>query len=106
MLLETSGIHTMIYNHPLCLLDERVWHLAVKSISDWKNEYLPECVSCDVLHECGGFFQSAKYKASAHVRPLHRNEGPERPPETDRQDITAHSALSTVVVKTVRRHTL
>ena len=33
----------MIYNHQLCLIDRRVWPFAVKSISDWKNEYHPEC---------------------------------------------------------------
>ena len=41
MLLDRSRITTMIYNHQLCLIDPRVWPFAVKSISDWKNEYHP-----------------------------------------------------------------
>ena len=34
----------MIYNHQLCLIDRALWPFAVKSISDWKNEYHPECL--------------------------------------------------------------
>jgi His-Xaa-Ser system radical SAM maturase HxsC len=68
--LAGSGVKTMIYNHPLCLLDQRVWPFAMKSISDWKNEYADECRSCSVLDECGGFFHSAKYKSSSHIRPI------------------------------------
>ena len=34
----------MIYNHQLCLIDRGLWPFAVKSISDWKNEYHPECL--------------------------------------------------------------
>jgi His-Xaa-Ser system radical SAM maturase HxsC len=68
--LERAGVRTMIYNHQLCLLDRRLWSRAVRSISDWKNEYHPECLNCDVRSECGGFFFSAKYRMSDHIRAI------------------------------------
>lgn len=68
LLLDRSRIRVMVYNHQLCLVDRRVWPFAVKSISDWKNEYHPECLSCDLRSECGGFFFSAKYRRSDHIR--------------------------------------
>ncbi len=60
----------MLYNHQLCLIDRDLWPFAVKSISDWKNEYHPECLNCAVLDRCGGFFFSAKYKLSDHIKAL------------------------------------
>jgi len=68
--LDRSHIHTMIYNHQLCLLPRDLWPWSVRSISDWKNEYHPECMKCDVRDECGGFFFSAKYKVSENVRAI------------------------------------
>ena len=38
-ILDFAGIRTSIYNHQLCVLDRSLWPFAVKSISDWKNEY-------------------------------------------------------------------
>jgi His-Xaa-Ser system radical SAM maturase HxsC len=73
VLLDRKGIRTMVYNLPLCLIDRDLWPFAVKSISDWKNEYHPECLSCSVLDRCGGFFFSAKYRLSDHIRAI----GPE-----------------------------
>lgn len=72
--LQRSGIRTMIYNHQLCLIEERVWPLAVQSISDWKNEYLPVCETCTVRPECGGFFHSAKYRHSDRLAPVVHHE--------------------------------
>jgi His-Xaa-Ser system radical SAM maturase HxsC len=69
-LLDRSRIQTMIYNHQLCLLPRRLWPYTVRSISDWKNEYHPECTDCSVKDECGGFFFSAKYKVSENVRAI------------------------------------
>jgi His-Xaa-Ser system radical SAM maturase HxsC len=68
--LERAGVRTMIYNHQLCLLDRRLWSRAIRSISDWKNEYHPECLNCSVRSECGGFFFSAKYRMSDHIRAI------------------------------------
>ncbi len=35
----------MIYNHQLCLIPRELWPWTVRSISDWKNEYHPECAT-------------------------------------------------------------
>jgi His-Xaa-Ser system radical SAM maturase HxsC len=69
-ILDRGRIHTMIYNHQLCLIPREVWPWAVRSISDWKNEYHPECARCSVREECGGFFFSAKYKVSDKIRAI------------------------------------
>jgi His-Xaa-Ser system radical SAM maturase HxsC len=68
--LADAGMNVSIYNHQLCVLDPRLWPLARKSISDWKNIYLPACNGCEALAECGGFFQSATKVHSAHIKPL------------------------------------
>lgn len=68
--LRNAGMHISIYNHQLCVLDERLRPLARKSISDWKNVYLPECNGCSALTDCGGFFQSGTKIRSAHIQPL------------------------------------
>jgi len=47
-----------------------IWKFAVKSISDWKNEYDPICEPCQVREQCGGFFNSAKYGASSQIQAL------------------------------------
>lgn len=65
-----SGLNVSIYNHQLCLLERELWDYARRSISDWKNVYLPECESCLARQECGGFFQSATKKHSAFISPI------------------------------------
>jgi His-Xaa-Ser system radical SAM maturase HxsC len=69
-LLADYRLNVSIYNHQLCILDPRLWSLARKSISDWKNEYMPECVGCREMSNCGGFFASAKLRYSDHIRPF------------------------------------
>nr|WP_221381999.1 His-Xaa-Ser system radical SAM maturase HxsC [Actinoplanes polyasparticus] len=54
LLLRHARVRTQIYNHPLCVLERQVRPLAVRSISDWKNEYLPACEPCGLRSECGG----------------------------------------------------
>jgi His-Xaa-Ser system radical SAM maturase HxsC len=66
--LTLAGLNTSVYNHQLCVLDRRLWPLARRSISDWKNIYLAECDACALRDECGGLFQSAAKKHSAHIR--------------------------------------
>jgi His-Xaa-Ser system radical SAM maturase HxsC len=68
--LADSRMHVSIYNHQLCVLDRRLWPFARKSISDWKNEYMPECEGCREKENCGGFFVSAKTRYSDHIRPI------------------------------------
>lgn len=69
-LLEDFGLPTSIFNHQLCTIDHRIWPLAVKSISDWKNEYRPECGGCSVREQCGGFFATGRLRQSQHIRPV------------------------------------
>lgn len=68
--LSQARIPVMIYNHQLCLLDKGMWPQARKSISDWKNIYMPECEPCSVRDECGGFFASATLRYSKHIAPV------------------------------------
>lgn len=69
-LLDAYRINASIYNHQLCILDPALWRFARKSISDWKNEYMPECDGCAKREECGGFFSSARLRYSDHIRRL------------------------------------
>ncbi len=77
--LAVRGLHVSIYNLQLCVLPRSLWRYARRSISDWKNEYLPFCEGCEVKNDCAGFFQSDTRRHSAHVRPLqgcvHRDGG-------------------------------
>ena len=66
--LDRFRIGTLIYNHQLCLLNPDIHKFSVKSISDWKNEYMSECNDCNRLHECGGFFSSAKLRYSDNIK--------------------------------------
>jgi len=69
-ILDRFRMNISIYNHQLCLLDKSLWRFAKKSISDWKNEYMPECSGCSIKSECGGFFSSAHYKYSKHIQAI------------------------------------
>ena len=68
--LRAAGVNVSIYNLPLCLLDRSVWDVAVQSISDWKNGYLPECDSCAARPRCAGFFLTGRLRPSRGVRPI------------------------------------
>ena len=68
--LSMRGIPTSIYNHQLCVLRESLWPFARKSISDWKNLYLPECEKCTALEECDGLFKWATKKHSSYIHAL------------------------------------
>jgi His-Xaa-Ser system radical SAM maturase HxsC len=57
-ILNSYGIRTLVYNHPLCLVNRDVEPNYIRSISDWKNEYAKECGPCSRKSECGGFFSS------------------------------------------------
>jgi His-Xaa-Ser system radical SAM maturase HxsC len=71
MILNEAKMNVSIYNHQLCVLDESLHRFSRKSISDWKNEFMPECNDCTRKRECGGFFSSAKLRYSAHITPFH-----------------------------------
>jgi His-Xaa-Ser system radical SAM maturase HxsC len=68
--LAVRGMNVSIYNHQLCVLPQSLWRFARRSISDWKNVYLPECQSCVVRRECGGLFKSGLLRPSLHIRAI------------------------------------
>jgi His-Xaa-Ser system radical SAM maturase HxsC len=68
--LAAAGIGTKIFNHQLCVLDEQLWPFAVRSISDWKNDYLDICANCSVQDVCGGVFATSGSRLSAALRPI------------------------------------
>jgi His-Xaa-Ser system radical SAM maturase HxsC len=70
MALAMRGMRVRVYNHQLCVLRPKLWPFAVRSISDWKNAYLPECEECSVQSRCGGFFQSGVKRRSARIAPI------------------------------------
>lgn len=49
-----------VYNLPLCLISESIHSFAQKSISDWKNMYLPECDRCSLKSKCCGLFATSQ----------------------------------------------
>ena len=68
--LADAGLNVSIYNLQLCLLPEDLWPFARKSISDWKNIYLPVCDGCSVKEQCAGFFASSQLRVSSHILPM------------------------------------
>jgi His-Xaa-Ser system radical SAM maturase HxsC len=72
--LSVRNIRTSVYNLQMCLMPQSLWPFMRKSISDWKNEYEPECSECDVKEQCGGFFSSFIHKKPENIRPVKLNE--------------------------------
>lgn len=72
--LSLSGVPALIYNHQLCLIPESIRDHSVKSISDWKNDYLDVCNECLIKNDCGGFFDTGLGLEchSEHIRPVIR----------------------------------
>jgi His-Xaa-Ser system radical SAM maturase HxsC len=69
LFLASRGMNVSIYNHQLCVVPRDVWSYCRKSISDWKNDYLPICEQCVEKDNCGGFFSSSlrrQYSSSIH----------------------------------------
>jgi His-Xaa-Ser system radical SAM maturase HxsC len=54
--LTRRDMRVSLYNLPLCTLPRSLWPYARRSISDWKQHYLPACRSCAVKERCGGLF--------------------------------------------------
>lgn len=71
LFLAARGMNVSVYNHQLCTVSEDIWPYCRKSISDWKNEYLPVCNDCSKRTDCGGFFTSVvQRRVSAHIKPI------------------------------------
>jgi His-Xaa-Ser system radical SAM maturase HxsC len=69
-ILMQAGIKTSIYNSQLCVLPEDLRPYARRSISDWKQEYLPACDGCSVRAKCAGFFATSGMKHSRAITPI------------------------------------
>jgi His-Xaa-Ser system radical SAM maturase HxsC len=67
--LHRTGMATSIYNMPLCLLPQEGWPLARRSISAWKNDFLPICDVCLMKSECAGIFTSSVHQSDS-IRPI------------------------------------
>lgn len=62
-----------VYNVPLCLIPESIHPYAQRSISDWKNKYIPECDKCYLKSECCGLFATSQ-KPFKSIAPFIENE--------------------------------
>lgn len=69
-ILDRARIKTSIYNTQLCLIPRSLWPYARRSISDWKQEYMPQCDGCAAKQLCGGFFSSASVRFSSHIKAI------------------------------------
>ena len=65
-----EGIIVNLYNFPLCNIDERLYSIAHKSISDYKVRFKEECENCKVKKNCGGFFNSTINVKEINVKPI------------------------------------
>ena len=70
LFLAGQGMNVSVYNAQLCTLPVSLWPFAKKSISDWKNDYLECCKSCELLNDCGGLFTWNLQMCSKHIQPL------------------------------------
>ena len=68
--LATAKMRVSIYNTPLCVIPESIRRFSASSISDWKNDYLDECLSCSAQEQCGGFFSSNLKKVSDYIHAI------------------------------------
>jgi len=69
-ILTQAGIKTSIYNSQLCVIPEELRQYARRSISDWKQQYLPACDRCSLRPECAGFFATSGTKFSRAITPI------------------------------------
>lgn len=65
-----AGIITNLYNFPLCNLEERLYSIAHKSITDYKIRYKEQCEECLAKESCGGFFNSTINVKDIEVKPI------------------------------------
>ena len=71
--LANRGMSVSLYNFPLCIVPEELWCFTRKSISDWKNAYLPACDRCAVRKDCCGFFRTISPRwLSRAAHPIHQ----------------------------------
>lgn len=74
-ILVNSGIDVQLYNFPLCAVNRGYWHIAARSISEYKIRFMDECEKCEVKEICGGFFYSTKQVMRPAVKPIGKTYG-------------------------------
>jgi hypothetical protein len=52
------------------VIPESIRKYSTSSISDWKNDYLEECINCSDKQQCGGFFSSNLKKVSDYIHAI------------------------------------
>ena len=70
MKLIENGIVTNLYNFPLCCIDERLYSISRKSITDYKIRYKEQCEGCTSQDWCGGFFNSTINIKDIIIKPI------------------------------------
>ena len=70
LILLKAGIITNLYNFPLCNINQSLFSIAHKSITDYKIKYKEECNKCKVKEKCGGFFNSTINVKDIKVKPI------------------------------------
>lgn len=68
--LAASRVNVSVYNLPKCVLHRSVWPYARQSISDWKNEFVPDCDQCREKPRCSGFFATGRPRHSRGIQPI------------------------------------
>ena len=72
--LARRGIPVSLYNVPLCMCGSALQRYARKSISSWKNRYLPQCDACVMKDQCCGFFSTSSEVPEEFVKPFTEKE--------------------------------
>lgn len=73
--LDIRGLAVSVYNLPLCVLEPSLGRFYRRSISDWKNVFIPSCEVCSAKHACAGFFKSHSARwQSRSIHPLSPEE--------------------------------
>lgn len=91
LLLDQSKIMAYIYNIPLCLLPKEIWDYSCKSISNWKQCFLPICNNCSQKENCCGLFSTSK-RYSNDIKPIK-----DSPKQTSSESIGTGESDSTIV---------
>lgn len=64
------GIPVRLFNVPLCHVPPKYRHLAVASISDWKQRFASACEGCRARADCSGFFEWHPQELVDRVAPI------------------------------------
>lgn len=72
--MHRRGLPISIYNIPLCLCYSDIHPFVRKSISSWKNKYLPQCSGCAEQTRCAGFFSTSTFLPETFIKPITKED--------------------------------